>query len=253
MACSPCCARVTAWFAWRWLHEPPVAAASGGQHAAAGGELAASRAEPAAPISPLRDAGVWRVALGIGVLCVPQLAVVTFATVFLHDFGHAGVFEISGTMAAVQTGAALARVWSGRWTDRHGNRRQYMRACSVLTALLFATLALIAAGANGAHGAITILLAAMVVLGGVSASAWHGVAYTELATLAGTRRAGTALAMGNTCAFMTLFVTPLVIPPLLAATSWPAVWAIGSVCALIALPVFPRPVRTARYASRARA
>ncbi|BCF95801.1 MFS transporter [Paraburkholderia sp. PGU19] len=238
---------VTAWFAWRWLHEPPVAAASGAQHAAAGGEFAA------APISPLRDAGVWRVALGIGVLCVPQLAVVTFATVFLHDFGHAGVFAISATMAAVQTGAAVARVWSGRWTDRHGNRRQYMRACSVLTALLFATLALIAAGANGAHGAITIVLAAMVVLGGVSASAWHGVAYTELATLAGTRRAGTALAMGNTCAFMTLFVTPLVIPPLLVATSWPAVWAIASVCALIALPVFPRPVRTARYASRARA
>lgn len=239
---------VTAWFAWRWLHKPPVAAASGAQHAAAGGEFAAS---PAAPISPLRDAGVWRVALGIGVLCVPQLAVVTFATVFLHDFGHAGVFAISATMAAVQTGAAVARVWSGRWTDRHGNRRQYMRACSVLTALLFATLALIAAGANGAHGAITIVLAAMVVLGGVSASAWHGVAYTELATLAGTRRAGTALAMGNTCAFMTLFVTPLVIPPLLVATSWPAVWALASVCALIALPVFPRPVRTARYASRA--
>ncbi|BFG72324.1 MFS transporter [Paraburkholderia terrae] len=247
---------VTAWFAWCWLHEPPVAAASGGPHAAAGGDLAASPAAPAAPaapISPLRDAGVWRVALGIGVLCVPQLAVVTFATVFLHDFGHAGVFEISATMAAVQTGAAVARVWSGRWTDRHGNRRQYMRACSVLTALLFATLALLAAGANGAHGAITIVLAAMVVLGGVSASAWHGVAYTELATLAGTRRAGTALAMGNTCAFMTLFVTPLAIPPLLAATSWPAVWAIASVCALIALPVFPRPVRAAGYASRARA
>lgn len=246
---------VTAWFAWCWLHEPPVAAASGGQHAA-GGELAASPAAPAAPAtphSPLRDAGVWRVALGIGVLCVPQLAVVTFATVFLHDFGHAGVLEISGTMVAVQAGAAVARVWSGRWTDRHGNRRQYMRACSVLTALLFATLALIAAGANGAHGAIAVALAAMVVLGGVSASAWHGVAYTELATLAGMRRAGTALAMGNTCAFMTLFVTPLAIPPLLAATSWPAVWAIASVCALIALPVFPRPVRTARYASRARA
>lgn len=244
---------VTAWFAWRWLHEPPVAAAQGCQRAAAVGDAAASPAEPAASVSPLRDVGVWRVALGIGVLCVPQLAVVTFATVFLHDFGHAGVFEISATMAAVQTGAAVARVWSGRWTDRHGNRRQYMRTCSVLTALLFAMLALIAAGTGGAHGTITIVLAAMVMLGGVSASAWHGVAYTELATLAGTRRAGTALAMGNTCAFMTLFVTPLAIPPLLAATSWPVVWAIASVCALLALPVFPRPVRTARYASRARA
>lgn len=236
---------VTAWFAWRWLHEPPVPVAQAGQRSVA-------HDAQAEQVSPLRDVGVWRVALGIGVLCVPQLAVVTFATVFLHDFGHAGVFEISATMAAVQTGAAAARVWSGHWTDRHGNRRQYMRACSVLTALLFAALALIAARTGGAHGALPAMLAAMVVLGGVSASAWHGVAYTELATLAGTRRAGTALAMGNTCAFMTLFVTPLVIPPLLAATSWPAVWAIASVCALIALPVFPKPQRMARYTSRVR-
>jgi hypothetical protein len=52
---------------------------------------------------------------------------------------------------------------------------------------------------------------------------------------------------------MTLFVTPLAIPHLLAATSWPAVWAIASVCALLAFPVFPRPVRASRYTSRARA
>nr|WP_241018534.1 MFS transporter [Paraburkholderia sp. Tr-20389] len=243
---------VTAWFAWRWLHEPPEQAAlfvAAGQAAQADGR---HQGVSAASVSPLCDIGVWRVALGIGVLCVPQLAVVTFATVFLHDFGRAGVVGISATMAAVQTGAAIARVWSGRWTDRHGNRRQYMRVCSVLTALLFATLALIAAGAGGAHGLVTAVLAAMVVLGGVSASAWHGVAYTELATLAGTRRAGTALAMGNTCAFMTLFVTPLAIPPLLAATSWPVVWAIASLCALLALPIFPRPLRAARYVSGVR-
>ena len=241
---------VTAWFAWRWLHEPPMATSTG-QPGQGDGRHRAGQTEA---VSPLRDSGVWRVALGIGVLCVPQLAVITFATVFLHDFGRAGVIGISATMVAVQTGAAVARVCSGRWTDRHGKRRQYLRACSVATALLFATLALMAAGTGGgAHGVATILLAALVVLGGVSASAWHGVAYTELATLAGTRRAGTALAMGNTCAFMTLFVTPLAIPPLLAATSWPVVWAIASLCALLALPIFPPPVVAKRYASGARA
>jgi MFS family permease len=250
---------LTAWSAWRWLHEPPESAAlaaSSGQAGRPDGRhpgVPAQYAAPDKPVSPLRDIGVWRVALGIGVLCVPQLAVVTFATVFLHDFGRVGVVGISATMAAVQTGAAVARVWSGRWTDRHGNRRQYMRVCSVLTALLFATLALVAARAGGAAGLVTTVLPAMVVLGGVSASAWHGVAYTELATLAGTRRAGTALAMGNTCAFMTLFVTPLVIPPLLAATSWPVVWAVASLCALLALPVFPRPPRAVRYGTRMRA
>ena len=183
---------------------------------------------------------IWRVALGAGALCVSQLAVVTFGAVFLHDFSHAGVLAISVTMALVQVGAAVARVGSGRWTDKHGNRRAYMRGCSLLTAVLFALLAL-ATGVAGAHGAaMTTAFAALVVVGGVSASAWHGVAYTELATLAGTSRAGTALAIGNTCVFLTLFLTPLAIPFLLSIGSWPAVWAVASACALIALPVLPR-------------
>jgi len=196
--------------------------------------------------SPLREIGIWRVALGAGALCVPQLAVVTFGTVFLHDFGHADVLTISVAMAAVQAGAAIARVCSGRWTDRHGNRRAYMRGCSLLTAVLFAALALATGVAGMQHAAtmpVTLILASMIVLGGVSASAWHGVAFTELATLAGTNRAGTALAIGNTCVFLTLFLTPLAIPPLLSLGSWPMVWAVASVSALLALPVFPRAAR----------
>jgi hypothetical protein len=130
-----------------------------------------------------------------------------------------------------------------------------MRACSLLTAVLFALLAL-ATGVSGAHHAglstsLTWLFAAMVVLGGVSASAWHGVAFTEMATLAGTSRAGTALAIGNTCVFLMLFLTPLAIPPLLSFGSWPMVWVVASVCALIALPIFPRPVRTRETGARA--
>ncbi|SIT36099.1 Major facilitator superfamily MFS_1 [Paraburkholderia ribeironis] len=227
---------ITALFAWRWLHEPSHVDPDDARPA---------RTTPAASgtparVSPLRDSGIWRVALGAGALCVPQLAVVTFGTVFLHDFSRAGVLAISVTMAAVQTGAAIARVWSGGWTDRRGNRRAYMRACSLLTAVLFALLALLTGLAGMHHAALTVVFALMIVLGGVSASAWHGVAFTELATLAGTSRAGTALALGNTCVFLTLFLTPLAIAPLLSVGSWPMVWAVASACALAALPEFPR-------------
>jgi len=272
---------VTAWFAWCWLHEPAHLRAEDGQRAdganganaandAGGAErargthaarparrqaaAAAAAARPSVPaaVSPLRDVRIWRVALGAGALCAPQIAVITFGTVFLHDFGRAGVLVISATMAAVQTGAAIARVWSGAWTDRRGNRRAYMRACSLLTAVLFASLALATGIAGLHHGALAALFALMIVLGGVSASAWHGVAFTELATLAGTSRAGTALAIGNTCVFLTLFVTPLVIPRLLSVGSWPMVWAVASACALIALPVLPRAA-SARAMPTARA
>jgi MFS family permease len=255
---------ITGWFAWRWLHEPAHAddavAANGARaaataHAAAGSVSSPNASNvgvPPSAVSPLRDIAIWRVALGAGALCVPQIAVITFGTVFLHDFSRAGVFAISATMAAVQTGAAIARVWSGAWTDRRGNRRAYMRACSLSTAALFVLLAL-ATGLIGMHRAGAVaLFALMIVLGGVSASAWHGVAFTELATLAGTRRAGTALAMGNTCVFLTLFLTPLAIPALLSLGAWPLVWLVASACALLALPVFPRAVSTrAMRAARA--
>ena len=231
---------VTAAFAWYWLHEPSVHEHSDGRRGVAGAVASDALSASNATVSPLRDARVWRVALGIGTLCVPQIAVVTFGTVFLHDFTHASVLLISATMAAVQTGAAIARVWSGGWTDRRGNRRAYMRACSLITAGLFALLALATVMAGAHLAASTTVLTVLIALGGVSASAWHGVAFTELATLAGTRRAGTALAMGNTFAFSTLFLTPLAIPLLLSVGSWPLVWALASVCALIARPVFPR-------------
>ncbi|WP_211251627.1 MFS transporter [Andreprevotia chitinilytica] len=226
---------VTALFAWRWLHEPPVA------------EVSAAPASAATPVAggPLRDAHVWRVALGIGVLCAPQIAVLTFASVFLHDFSHVGLVAISATLAAVQVGAAIMRVWSGRWTDRNRNRRAYMRTCSVLSAILFAVLTglvMIAANAPGWHAVITPIIIAILISGGICASAWHGVAFTELATLAGASRAGTALGLGNTCAFITLFLTPLAIPVLLAHGGWPAVWLLGVVCALIAWPLFPKAV-----------
>jgi MFS family permease len=235
---------VTAAFTWYWLHEPPPMPASA---------LAATSMHCARPAgSPLRDFTVWRVALGIGVLCVPQIAVVTFAAVFLHDFAHANLVTISATLATVQAGAAVARIWSGRWTDRRGNRRAYLRACSLVTALLFALIAIVAmrmTGAGPRGETQRVMLAGLLAVSGLCASAWHGVAFTELATLAGTQRAGTALAMGNTGAFMTLFVTPLTIPLLLSVGSWPAVWAAASMCALAAIPVFPRPVSRATVRS----
>jgi MFS family permease len=233
---------------WHWLHEPPLSLA---QRAAATSTDGARHA-----VSPLRDVSVWRVVLGIGALCVPQTSVIVFSAVFLHDFAHASLVTTSATLVAMQAGAAVARVWSGGWTDRRGNRRAYLRACSLTTAALFALIAIVVVlmtGAGPRGEAQRAVLAGMLAVAGLCASAWHGVAFTELATLAGTRRAGTALAMGNTGAFTTLFVTPLTIPLLLSAGSWPAVWAAASACALVALPVFPRPLpRTAARSTAAR-
>lgn len=223
----------TGWFTWRWVHEPPGVAA-----------VAPATVLKPAP-GPLHDAAIWRVALGIGVLCAPQFAVLAFGTVFLHDQLHAGLAVITAVMLGVQTGAVVLRLWSGRWTDRHGNRRRFLRAWTWLTAASFAVLGCAVAllGRQPAHASLaTMTVIVLLLLAGMAASAWHGVAYTELASLAGPARAGTALGMGNTCSFSVLFITPVGIPLLLAASSWPVVWFACAASSALALALFPRQV-----------
>lgn len=197
------------------------------------------------PSNPLRDARVWRAAVAIGLLCCPQFAVLTFATVFLHDFSGAGIATLTTVMVAVQLGAMVARIASGRWTDRHGNRRAYLRGCVWLGCLLFAALAAAAWAQGAVPGNRLALLAVPVLLtaAGICASAWHGVAYTELATLAGAARAGTALGLANTCVYLGLFLTPLALPRLVAAASWPLAWLAAGGAMLAVLPLLPRPAR----------
>ncbi|WP_321800592.1 MFS transporter [Burkholderia sp. BCC1988] len=219
---------------WRWLHEPPDTAAT----APAAANRAVGHQSPAAPArSPLASGRVWRIVLGIGALCAPQFAVLTFATVFLHDFGRLGLAGISAAMVALQLGAMVMRVWSGRHTDRHGNRRAYLRGSVCVASGSFALLA--AATAGSPHVPLAAIVA-ILVFAGICVSAWHGVAYTELATLAGANHAGTALGMANTVVYLGLFATPLAIPPLLAVSSWSVVWLATALIAAATYPLFAR-------------
>ena len=227
---------LSACFAWRWLHEPPRQGDGRTGPSVAGGP------------APLRNIEVWRISAAIGLLCFPQVAVLTFAAVFLHDFAGLGTMAISASLAAVQVGAMVMRVWSGRFTDRHGNRRLFLRLCSALSALAFALLWLLVladpVNSSGQPVAIVVLHAmppAMLIVAGISVSAWHGVAYTELATLAGAGHVGTALSLANSFVFVGFCLVPIAIPWLLLLWSWPGVWLAAAICALIAWPIFLRP------------
>jgi MFS family permease len=217
---------VTTILTWVWVREPPERAAQ-------------TLTTPTNAKSPLRDTLVWRLALGIGILGAPQICVVTFGTVFLHDFLGAATWLTSASLIAVQLGAAVMRVWSGRWTDRHDNRRAYLRFCSVMSAAIFLLLA-VTVTLPGQHA---VVIVALLVVGGIIASAWHGVAYAELATRAGAAQSGTALGLGNTFMFISFFVVPLSVPVLMTAGTWMAVWVLGGVASLVAVALFPAPLR----------
>jgi predicted MFS family arabinose efflux permease len=239
-----------AWMAWAWIHEPPEVPGRAAAATSASARLATGANAPdrARADGPLHDRRVWRIVLGIGLLCAPQFAVISFGTVFLRDVCHTSWTTIGIAMFTMQVGAMVSRVWSGRWTDRHANRPAYLRSCGRGAVLLFAMLAALCVPGDAPTTHLPMIL--LLVVCGICVSAWHGVAFTELATLAGAGRAGTALGMGNTSVFSVCFVTPLVLPHLLAWQGWPLVWAAASLCALVATPLLARaPARTAPSAS----
>ncbi|MCA1326512.1 MFS transporter [Herbaspirillum sp. alder98] len=214
----------------RWLREPPL-------------QVAAPTATqmPVSARSTLRNPLVWRLALGTGLLCAPQVAVISFGGIFLHDASNAGVVLISAVMTALQVGAAGCRIASGRWTDRRGNRHAYLRGSALLSAALFAVLALLSVWSD--RPALLLPLAIAMAIAGTAVSAWHGVAYTELAVQAGPAQVGTALGLGNSCVFLVFFLTAQALPLVLQRCGWTVVWLSLAVVALAVWPLFPPPVR----------
>lgn len=193
--------------------------------------------------SPLGDPQVWRSAAAISLLCAPQFAVLTYAAVFFHDAVGLKVTTVSIVLALVQLGAIVGRLWSGRWTDRMNNRRVFLKACALFSALAFLGLSLAVLLLGTALAAATVVLPIAVLAAGVVASIWHGVAYAELATVAGIQRAGTALAMGNTGVFLVLFVTPIAASAAVSHWGWSSLWALCALCALAAAALFPGTAR----------
>jgi MFS family permease len=225
---------VASFYAWLWLHEPDRPS---------GKEAAAEMAAPGK--GPLQDAAIWKIVLAIGILCGPQFALLTFGSVFLHDFAHLNVALVSVCLAVIQLGAMASRIWSGRWTDKNKNRKPYLKGCTQLSIAAFVLLSvLVWFWPTLPHTAATVtLLAALFILAGVVVSAWHGVAYTELASMAGAKRAGTALAMGNTSVFVVMFITPIAIPWMQTTFNWSSVWLASALCAVVALSFFPKVQR----------
>ncbi|MFC7099324.1 MFS transporter [Nonomuraea rubra] len=170
---------------------------------------------------PLRRWDVWRLALAGALLTVPQFAVLSFTAIFLHDVKGEDATLASVTVVIAQLGGGAARIWTGRRTDRTGTRRTHIRAIGTLAGLAMA-------GAAVLTDAPTPLTVTALALAGLLANSWHGVAYTEIAAMAGASRAGTALGLLGTTLFAMGFVTPLLIPLIITHASWAAVWALAA-------------------------
>src|SRR5439155_18514821 len=121
----------------------------------------------------------------------PQMCVVGFTVLFLHDRRGLSLSHAAAVLAVVQFLGIGARIAAGRWSDVLRSRIVPMRRIALATAVLVAiTAALVTAP-------VPLLLPALV-LAGVLSMSWNGLAFTAAAELAGHARSGAAIGLQQT-------------------------------------------------------
>ncbi len=222
---------------------PPVALA-GGLNAAflvlAGGCLlgalvvvALVREAPAQPVkvpgglAPVRDPRIRRFGLVSLLLVVPQFAVVAFLVVYLVDEHGVSPARAALLLAAVQLGGGAGRIVAGRWSDRLGLRVLPLRRLATTICALFVLLA--GLEALELRAAVPVLL-----LTGVVAISWNGLAFTAVGELAGPGRAGTALGLQNTAVALGAALTAPLLGAVVDRSDWAVAFVLAAACALTA-------------------
>jgi sugar phosphate permease len=176
---------------------------------------------------PASDPRIRRMA-GISLLLVvPQFAVVAFLVVYLHDEQGFSVSAAALVLAAVQLVGGAMRIVAGRWADHLGLRVVPLRRIAVVTAALFSLLVVLTA----TRGPVVPVL----LLAGVFAISWNGLAFTVVGELSGPGRAGAALGFQNTAVALGAVITPPLLASVVETTSWSVGWAVAGLAAAAAV------------------
>jgi MFS family permease len=163
--------------------------------------------------SPLRDGRLWRIALGSAFVVAPQMCVVGFLVVLLHEHRGLSTGRAADVLAVVQLLGIVGRIAAGRWSDVRGTRLTPLRAIAVLDAVL------VVAAAAALDAPLALFLPVLVV-GGMLAMSWNGLAFAAAIELAGHRRSGVAIGLQQSVLNGFGAVYPGVFGALVAATTW---------------------------------
>jgi MFS family permease len=194
--------------------------------AGGGATGAAGPGNPATP-SPLKDRRVWRLAAVSGLLVLLQYSIVAYLVVFLHTQRGVSLRDAAATLVVLQVLGAGSRVAVGRWSDRRGDRVGLLRRIALLAAGAFPLLGALAGAPLGA-------LVPALLLAGLLALSWNGLAFTAAGEVAGAARSGTAIGLQNTMVIAGGAVTPPLFAALVGATSWSAAFALLAVAPTVA-------------------
>ncbi|GAA1441302.1 MFS transporter [Nocardiopsis tropica] len=204
---------------------PPHRPARG--HASEGGEAA-----PPAAGSPYRRRPIWRVHGVSMLLGVPQVALMTYAVVYLVQEQGWGAPAAGAVVAAAQVPGAAGRLLLGIRSDRTGDRMRPVRWLAAVSGVCLVLLALLPGVWD--RTAVPLLLACLVL------TMWHnGLTFTAVAEIAGTAWAGRALAVQNWLQAVSTALTPVLMAAVITTAGLPAVFAASAVFSAAAVAVAP--------------
>jgi sugar phosphate permease len=169
----------------------------------------------------LRDGRLWTLSIGSGLYLFAQLALMSFAVLFLHDVHGLSEAAAAGVLAAFLIGAVVTRVAAGRLSDRLGSRLRPLRWIGLASAAALLVTALVA------ESGLTAVVATIVIAGAISMS-WNGLSLTAAAELAGRARSGAAIGFQQTTLSVIGVGVPVAFAAVVEATSWRTAFALSA-------------------------
>jgi sugar phosphate permease len=140
---------------------------------------------------PFRNRRIWVVSVGSAFLLWPQMCLVGFTVLFLHEDRGVSPGAAAAAVAMVQVIGIPARIAAGWWSDVLGSRLEPLRRVALaLVGAVALTAALL-------HAPLIVLVPVLVLAGGLAMS-WNGVAFAAAAEIAGGARAGAAIGLQQT-------------------------------------------------------
>ena len=173
-------------------------------------------------VSPFRDGRMWALSGGSALVLAPQMCVVGFTVLFLHEERGLAPSAAAAVLAAVQALGIVARVAAGRWSDVLRSRVVPLRRIAV------ALSALVALTTAALFAPLPVLVPMLVVAGALSMS-WNGLAFAAAAELAGYTRTGAAIGLQQTVINGSGALMPGAFGALVAATTWRLGFAVVAV------------------------
>ena len=203
---------------------------------------AAPERSPADVGRPFGDRRIWLLAGGSSFFVVAQIALTSYAVLFLHQHRGLTTHSAALALAAMNVLGIGARIGVGRWSDRVRSRLGPLRVIGLLIGASTAAVGLLV------DAPLAVLVPALVLAGVVSLS-WNGVAFTAAAETAGAGRSGAALGFQQTVLGVFVTIAAPAFAALVSATSWRVAFLAAAalpVVGVVALQRLPTTTATGR-------